>query len=386
MEKCLFNGEILYACDYKKYDNHKKFKLASERKELSCIECGEIVNFQDYTKRSKHFAHLPGTAKKCDYNEYAKILRKRSSVWKESRELLFNHFRIFSDYKIDLENKIIPNHRTDITITSNKDNIIAVEIVDTNMKIESFQNILSQYKEMNIKSTWFMIDKVINNTKFEYNLEFIKRFQLNELQENSLIIIDKETQDMAIYRHDNFEYKYKNKEGQHHFNTNIFQYKFNLNNLKIKDNRILIDGFDIEHQKWLDKRNQELTENDQVIKKIEEIIPQKNNLELSFTDHNYLNNQINNNNPIKNKLDYANIKRQYNTNLKVIEKNIIYELDLIIDGNQYAKNMILKMMEFNKNYITVINIIKRELDKHIYNENYLKLINEILQDWEEKNL
>lgn len=369
MEKCYYNGKIIYAIDYKEdYEKLKEIKFASRNKELTCFGCGKTVFFQDYHDRAKHFARQQSEEmSNCDYHKYEQTCKKRSPIWKESKNVLFNHFREFDLCDVDMDEKIIPNHWTDIIITFSDNEKHAIEIIDTKIDIKSLQNVIDEYKLKNINSTWFILDQ-INNIKLEKDAHFIKRMQLNEFDD--LIIIDKDDLAMAIYKFDKTIYKYQNREGYHNFNTNIFSYPFNLEQLKISDKQILVEGFDDKYQKWLDNRTQYFLKAD--VKPVIKMEP----------DHKIKRHQINisENNKVQNEnSSFSKIKHLYNNDEKIIEKNVIYELGLLLKGNNYAKNTLLELMKFNVNYVRVIKEMR--IKYRDTNEIYIKLITKIIDDY-----
>ncbi len=353
MEKCLHKSNMIYASDINvKYKAADKIKIASENGELFCYGCGQNVIFRSGTKRIAHFAHKSGEAIKCDYDEYDKQCRKRLPIWRDSKDIIFNQLRKNKDYNIDKDVRIVDKYWTDLVITFKDEDQLAIEIDDKTLNRTKLQHKVDTFQLRNIDVTWFIIDD-IKYYQYEKNFNHIVRVRVNESKDNNVFMIDKDNLSiMAIYK------LYKD---ENHSYPNIFMYQFNIEQLSIIDKEINIEGFEQEYKKW--------------------IIERDNRIEKDR-------NKFNNNNIIrkewKDNEHKIKINRVYHSNKNVIKKNIEYEMFLINNGNQYAMNMILDLMKFNKYYVEVVNELYESYRQS--NNPNTELLEKIINHWENLNI
>ncbi len=224
MERCIYNNDNLYAVDVKTdFELEKYVRTIGKKRILLCANCLKPVIYKRGEIRDAHFAHIDNSDE-CDYARFSKLNSKRSKAWKEVKEILYNHFAsINSNNKVIKDDRIINKHWTDLSIEINGIKL-GIEIDDKTMTANKLDGIKNEYKQKNIRVDWVILDKLSEINK-ESEVYYIKRAFLNE-DNNTLIVVDKNNYQFAMYKLDTKKYFYSNSKIPHKFKEDIFAYKF----------------------------------------------------------------------------------------------------------------------------------------------------------------
>lgn len=242
MEICIDNDKIVYASEVKlDYNNEKMIRNASISNQLSCHECGQPVIFKRGEKRDAHFAHKSKT--NCEYSLiYSKGLERSKSIIK-IRDLLFDYFKNkYNDIRVFKDVKLFKGYWAPLYIELENNLNLVINIADKTMTSSRLESTNESLNDIGIRTEWIVLDKILN-FRYEHNAYFVKRFQLYNSLFNSAIVIDKDTNDFALYIHE------KEKEDKEH----IFQYDFKLDSLYVdtKNGRLSAIGWIEAYEDWI---------------------------------------------------------------------------------------------------------------------------------------
>lgn len=317
MEKCVYKGKVIYAINVKEKGVNYDFEIKEAGKNglLKCCGCEQEVIYKKGDIVIPYFAHKPGNDRYCDFYEFTKFCNRMSSEWKELKQKIYNHFKENClNYEVVQNARITPKHWSDISLTYKDGKNIIIEIDDKNIKAKKMNSIMYEYDENNIDVYWIVVDQMLYSNIKEEDLSVAKRFQINNSKENKLIIVDKyDLSKFALYKFNN------------NYND-LFCYKFSLDQMIIKNDKLIIDGFDEEYNKWLDnKENEKIEQKKLKIKKEEEY----NKRIIDLLENTYWD------------------KKKY---LKFCDEGII-------NGNRFSKDCLIEKLKLNCE-IRDINILK----------------------------
>jgi hypothetical protein len=252
MENCVYKDEIIFALEVKTgFNKEQEIRLAGAKDLLTCVCCGKNVIYKRGEIIDAHFAHKDASSD-C-------VLESKSGFTKPSKtkiyvlNLLQDYFS--QNYQVRKYVRLINNHFSDLVIENDKNKLV-IEVEDKRMSAINLDNLKSKYQENNINVNWIVLDKV-SPIVSEENTYYIKRAFLNETGINSIIVIDKNIFKFAAYYLDKTEYRYHESPVRYVFRNNIIYYPFNINKLKIIDNKLVVEGFNELVSKWLKERRNE---------------------------------------------------------------------------------------------------------------------------------
>lgn len=258
MDKCLYNGEIIYSFEVaKSYEKEKEIRECSD---LMCCnpECMSPVRYKHGTKKSPYFAHI-STNKICDYDKYT---HKNSEIFKKVHQLTFNHFRTLYDNSVDIDIKIIkePSHYTALTIT-NATNNYAIDIIDKRISSSVMSRRSALYKSLNYTGLQLIIDEnVIGELNERSDFYYSIKYELNNSNNNIAIIIDKKNMTFTYCRLDKSSYIYKGFDTLSMGKRNVFSKPFDLSELIVDSKGFSVPRLDKEYADWIDSRKSKYTE------------------------------------------------------------------------------------------------------------------------------
>lgn len=196
MEKCLYDGKVLYAYQVlRDFEFEQKIRKCQT---LTCCDCGASVFFRHGKQRAECFAHRH--KEKCRYGDYCK---KQSDIFKFiQRQLAPIMEKIATKHGFQLEEDvvIIQDHYTAFVIkTSSKK--YAVDIIDyaaTSSTLEKRKNL---YEEQGYLYLQITVDKDVEEKPFSERemAYFPVKFILNKSLNNTAIVIDEVQRKWSIY-------------------------------------------------------------------------------------------------------------------------------------------------------------------------------------------
>lgn len=244
MDKCLFNGKLIYSFEAAKdFETEKLIRENSAA--LTCCDpdCGGQVIYRHGVKRAPHFAHK-NAGGVCAYDSYT---RNTSELFRKIRALLYENFK---EYYVRIDEKLIrePAHYTALTIY-NGNKKYAIDIIDKTETSTVLDMRYDKYKKLGFVPVLIIADEVFTGemrerTDFYYPV----KFQLNMSKNHAAVVVDRNSTEFALYKL---------------FSGNTTMYKYVYGSLITPDRlKLTADGLDADgvYEKWLEKRKQfELT-------------------------------------------------------------------------------------------------------------------------------
>ena len=176
MQKASWNGQSLYAYEVAEdFDFETVIRKASVRKQLLCEDPGcktPIVRYCNGGEKEPFFAHLINSG--CDYCKYEKKSASTIPIMKKVAQILKS-----KGYNIDIENKLIPGHITQITADLDLNNKVAVDFISRQKGVFEIEGIAREYTLRNIDYTFVVADDSLI-LKDETRAFFAKRYALNK--------------------------------------------------------------------------------------------------------------------------------------------------------------------------------------------------------------
>ncbi len=196
MEKCVYNGKILYACQVlQSFEFEQKIRSCHA---LTCFDCGAPVFFKHGKQRAECFAHYK--REECQYGEYC---RNQSDIFKYAQRELYKPLERIADkngFILEEDVIIIPNHYTAFVLKN--DNIkYAIDIIDTSTTSAILEKRNRLYEESGYHILQITVDKDAESEPFsERDMAYFPvKHALNKSLNNTAIVIDKEHKTWHIY-------------------------------------------------------------------------------------------------------------------------------------------------------------------------------------------
>lgn len=238
MDKCLFNGKLIYSFEVaRNFETEKLIRESSAA--LTCCDpdCGGQVIYRHGIKRAPHFAHKSAGGL-CAYDSYT---RNTSELFRKIRALFYERFR---NYDVRIDEKLIrePSHYTALTIY-NGNKKYAVDIIDKTVTSTVLDMRYEKYRKLGFVPVLVIVDDVFTGemrerTDFYYPV----KFQLNMSKNHTAVVVDRDTMEVALYKL---------------FYGNITMYKYVYGSIISLDRlELTADGFDAEdvYDDWLERR------------------------------------------------------------------------------------------------------------------------------------
>lgn len=242
MEKALYNGkEILSFEISKNYELEKSIRKASGRKELLCPDenCqNRVLKYCHGDKKQPYFAHVINT--NCGYEKYD---RETTEYTKEIKRILFWHFKNLG-YDVQMDVKLVDRHYSHLIITQNG-NKYPIEIISKFSSANRLDFIKQKYDENKLDVNWIVTDISVDSddSLIESELNFAKRFSLNETKDNVLLTIDLSGNIITQYQMDSKQYCFDGREIPSDNYPKIFKKRSSINDLVFENGKLLIKGF-----------------------------------------------------------------------------------------------------------------------------------------------
>lgn len=250
MEKAIWQGKTIYASDAKdKYEFEKKIRLASANGELQCPDgnCDSpTLKYCHGNKKRPYFAHKHTSD--CDYDTYDK---NNTQSINDIKSLVYNHL-INKGFKADIDVKIFEHQYAHIVIYEN-DNPYVIEIVQNSVTARKISRIVSRYENHKIPIKFLIIgNETILQNESDYN--FIRRFSLNDSDNNELLVINEEGTELYQSRLDKYRYVYY--ENKLYGYDEIYFEKANFEELTFENAKLTISGFSSRYNDWYTEKQE----------------------------------------------------------------------------------------------------------------------------------
>lgn len=202
MEKCVYNGEVLYAYQVlQDFDFEQKIRNC---RALRCCDCDAPVFFKHGKQRAECFAHYK--REECKYGDYCS---KQSNIFKYvQRELYIPLQRIAENrgFKLEEDVVIIHDHYTAFVLRGESVKY-AIDIIDTAATSTTLDKRNRLYEEAGYRYLQITVDKDAESEPFsERDMAYFPvKYSLNKSLNHTAIVIDKERKNWFIYILDNMD-------------------------------------------------------------------------------------------------------------------------------------------------------------------------------------
>lgn len=242
MEKAIWNDkEIIAFSVAADYETEKAVRRASSHGELLCPDenCEHrVLKYCHGDKKQAYFAHLQNS--ECEYEKYD---NETEAYVKNIKLILFNHFSELG-YDVKIDQKLIDHHYSHIVIYQNG-KAFPIQIITRFSGFDRIMDIYDQFRSRGISANWIVTDINFGDTfSAEHELNFSKRFSLNEGNGNELLTIDLSGEQIAQYRIDENNYTFY---GHHCLSADyprVFEKIGKVGDLVFDNGRVLLKGFD----------------------------------------------------------------------------------------------------------------------------------------------
>lgn len=253
MNKCLYNGKIIYAFEVAK-DFQTEKTIRESKNELFCCDpdCASPVRYKHGPKRVPYFAHIC-SEQRCDYDKYT---NSNSEIFKKIRSELYNHFSKFDEYTVDMDVKLLknPSHYTPITVCG-KEFKAAIDITDKRVTSNTLSERKAKYASLGYTAIQIIVDEVkIGYVGERYDLRFPVKYELNTSANNVAVIAAVgDVIRYAMYKMDTYDYS--NPFGSSELNRyNVYTSSFDLSALRVNETGLYVEGFDERYNAWFKQR------------------------------------------------------------------------------------------------------------------------------------
>ena len=251
MEKAIWNGKEIVALDIaEQYELEKAIRKASGRKELLCPDeycTHRVLRYCHGEKKEAYFAHLNNAD--CAYEKYDNAT---SEITKNIKRILYSYLKS-KNYDVQMDVKLIPGHYTHLVLHSN-DKQYAVQIISKFSSANRIDDFFIKYKEASIPVIWIVTDSGENNAINESEMNFAKRFSINETSDNSIITIDLNGENITLYKMDTKEYIYDGRPLHSSNYPKIFTRQYPIGKLEFVDGMLIVPEFNDEFENFLAKK------------------------------------------------------------------------------------------------------------------------------------
>ena len=248
MEFALWNGKKISASHIaENYKTEKCIRIASSNGELKCPDpaCQHpILKYCHGDIKDAYFAHRNN--ENCDY---ALFDASNTDIIRNVRKTLYQHFRMIG-YNVQLEEKVLPHHYTHLLIQTDDGQKVAIEIGHQNLTATYVDRLDSEYQKANIPVIWIVIGET-GKEIVENQIGFIKRYQLNESQSGSLLVINEQCSEITQYKIDPNSYIYRGQNMKSKNYPEIYQKSASVQHLIMHGTEPALCGFDAEYSIWL---------------------------------------------------------------------------------------------------------------------------------------
>lgn len=250
MEKAIWQGKTICASDIKdKWEYEKNIRLASANRELMCPDIGchsPILKYCHGNLKRPYFAHKKSS--ECDYDKYD---RQNTPDIDNIKLLIYRHL-ISKGFKADIDSKVSDHHYAHVVIYQDNKKF-AIELVQDSITVQKINKLVSLYKKANTNCVFIVIGSDVALQK-ESDSNFVRRFSLNESDNNGLLIINIQGTSIHQYRLDNFKYTYCGEELYGY--QSIYSENSYFKELTFENGTLTINGFNKRYTNWFNKKQE----------------------------------------------------------------------------------------------------------------------------------
>lgn len=200
MINCLYNGEIICAGEYIGKDDKigveriEELKILSKENKLFCVDydCGENIIFCHGSIKGSYFRHKSGKAGSCEYSKHA----SERSKFQETKVKLYNHFKK-AGLKVNIDDKIIDNHWTDLSCEFSNRRKIAIEIIDRHTGGLRWNEVHDRYHKAGIPDIWILQTEVSQEDNL-LDMYFTEMLQIDRGTDNQTLYFDTESDTITV--------------------------------------------------------------------------------------------------------------------------------------------------------------------------------------------
>lgn len=209
-----------------------------------------VLKYCHGDKRQPYFAHVINTD--CGYEKYD---NETTEYTKEIKRLLYSHFKN-QGYDVKMDVKLVEKHYSHLVITEEGISF-PIEIITKFSSANRLDYIKKKYDEKHLKVNWIVTDIYPENDNciVESELNFAKRFSLNETDDNTLITIDLSGNNVIQYCMDTNTYIFDGREISSKNYPRIFALTSNIGNLEFSNGKLSIVGFYDAYNEFITKKD-----------------------------------------------------------------------------------------------------------------------------------
>ena len=232
MEKCLYNGKVLYASEVlQDFEFEKEIRKCST---LVCCDCGASVFFRHGKQRAECFVHRH--KEECRYGDYCK---KQSEIFKCAQKELYAHLRRIAEnhaFEFEEDTMIIPEHYTAFVLRSPVVSY-AIDIIDCVATTATLDKRRNTYSQAGYQYLQITVDKDAEQEPFsERTMAYLPvKFALNESLNHAALIIDKEQKTWSMYLLDKTDMSIKTGLIPYELQVDTFAMSVSLDDLDIDE-------------------------------------------------------------------------------------------------------------------------------------------------------
>lgn len=269
MEKAIWNGKEIFAFDTAvDYETEKAVRRASSNGELRCPDenCEHrVLKYCHGDKKNAYFAHLHNS--NCEYEKYD---NETEDCVKNIKIALFKHFCDLG-YNVKMDQKIIEHYYSHIVIYQKNGIPYPIHIITKFSGFKKIMDIYDEFKNRGIITNWIVVDANFGEGFYAENeLNFAKRFSLNEGNDDVLITIDLLGRQVAQYRMDDNSYVFDGRYCLTSDYPGVFQKLGTVNELVFRNGVISINEFDDDFNEYVSLKKAKFDETVDKIKKEKE--------------------------------------------------------------------------------------------------------------------
>ena len=209
-----------------------------------------ILKYCHGDKKQPYFSHIINTD--CEYEKYD---NETTEYTKAVKKLLYSHLKN-QGYNVEMDVKLVEKHYSHLVITENGMSF-PIEIITKFSSANRLDYVKKKYDEKHLKVNWIVTDISPENYNciVESELNFSKRFSLNETNNNTLITIDLSGDNVIQYCMDTKNYIFNGREIKSENYPKIFKLTSNISNLKFSNGELHIIGFFDAFNEFKTKKN-----------------------------------------------------------------------------------------------------------------------------------
>lgn len=259
MDKCLYNGEIIYASDVAKEGIDYETEIRKSNQLICCDpECKGHIIYKSGKIKVAHFAHKSGNTH-CYYNNYAS---KMSKLFKDIRDTVSTRLRHITDtinYQTDIDVRISKNYKHITPITVCGTSKFAIDIMRCNRKAAYLDTMREEYKNLDYTPLPIVVEDISNHFNASYDTYFTLRYWLNYSKSKTVLIYNENEEHYNLCRLDEDTYSF-NKIIDKELANNVFVQPISISELQLTENGFTVLGFDDMFIKWQTNKRKKLSE------------------------------------------------------------------------------------------------------------------------------